>query len=355
MDDAAEKSHEPTPHRREQAREQGQIARSQDLGNAALLFFSLLVFHAMSGTVAEWFAGHTMKQLGGPAWLEADARFASYIWNSLWWSLGPVLLPVLLLMAVAAAGTQFMQVGWLFLPEKLSPDISRIDPLKGFGRIFSMQGVMRLAFGFLKIGIILIVAYNAVIPEQNKILSLDQLETGQIAMYLFELIYWVSLKIAMALLILAVLDYGFQWWKQEQELKMSQQEMKEEMKQMQGDPMIAARRKQVQRELVMHRLKSDVPKADVVITNPTELAIAVQYDPQTMAAPVVVAKGAGVLAQRIRLLALEKGIPIVERKPLAQALYKEVDVGRPIPSQQYAAVAEVLAYVYQLKGKKMPA
>ena len=106
------------------------------------------------------------------------------------------------LMALAAAGTQFMQVGWLFLPEKLSPDISRIDPLKGFGRIFSMQGVMRLAFGFLKIGIILIVAYNAVIPEQNKILSLDQLETGQIAMYLFELIYWVSLKIAMALLIL---------------------------------------------------------------------------------------------------------------------------------------------------------
>ncbi len=355
MDDAAEKSHDPTPHRREQAREQGQIARSQDLGNAALLFFSLIVFYAMSGSVAEWFAGHTMQQLGGPAWLEADARFASSLWNSLWYSLGPVLLPVLLLMAFAAALTQFMQVGWLFLPDKLAPDISRIDPLKGFGRIFSLQGVMRLAFGFLKIGIILIVAYNAVMPERNKVLSLDQLETGPIAMYLFELIFWVSLKIAIALLILAVLDYGFQWWKQEQELKMSQQEMKEEMKQMQGDPMIAARRKQVQRELVMHRLKSDVPKADVVITNPTELAIAVQYDPLTMAAPVVVAKGAGALAQRIRLLALEKGIPIVERKPLAQALYKEVDVGRPIPSQQYAAVAEVLAYVYQLKGKKMPA
>lgn len=355
MDDAAEKSHDPTPHRREQAREQGQIARSQDLGNAALLFFSLLVFYAMSGSVAEWFAGHTMQQLGGDAWLEADARFVSSLWNSLWWSLGPILLPVLLLMALAAALTQFMQVGWLFLPDKLAPDISRIDPLKGFGRIFSLQGVMRLAFGFLKIGVILIVAYNAVMPERNKILSLDQLETGPIAMYLFELIFWVSLKIAVALLILAVLDYGFQWWKQEQELKMSQQEMKEEMKQMQGDPMIAARRKQVQRELVMHRLKSDVPKADVVITNPTELAIAVQYDPLTMAAPVVVAKGAGALAQRIRLLALEKGIPIVERKPLAQALYKEVDVGRPIPAQQYAAVAEVLAYVYQLKGKKMPA
>lgn len=355
MDDPAEKTHDPTPHRREQAREQGQIARSQDLGNAALLLVALLVFYGMSASVAEWFATHTQQMLGGPAWLEADARFASTTWNSLWLSLGPVLLPVLLILAVAAAGVQFMQVGWLFLPEKVAPDLSRIDPIAGFSRVFSLQSVVRLAFGFLKVGIILIVAYNAVKPEQDRILSLDQLEPGQIAMYLFELVFWVALKIAIALVILAVLDYGFQWWKQEQELRMSHQELREELKQMQGDPMIAAQRKKVQRELVLHRLKSDVPKADVVITNPTELAIAVQYDPQTMAAPVVVAKGAGSLAQRIRLLALENGIPIVERKPLAQALYKEVDVGRPIPSQQYAAVAEVLAYVYQLKGKKMPA
>jgi flagellar biosynthetic protein FlhB len=126
------------------------------------------------------------------------------------------------------------------------------------------------------------------------------------------------------------------------------------MKNQQGDPQLIARRRAVQRQMVMHRISSSVPKADVIITNPTELSIAVQYDPKEMAAPVVVAKGAGVLAQRIRRLALENNIPIVERKPLAQLLYKEVDIGKPIPTDAYAAVAEVLAYVYQLQGKKLP-
>jgi flagellar biosynthetic protein FlhB len=135
---------------------------------------------------------------------------------------------------------------------------------------------------------------------------------------------------------------------------MTHQEIREEMKNLQGDPQIVARRRQIQRQMVTNRISSSVPKADVVITNPTELAVAIQYQPQEMAAPVVVAKGAGVLAQRIRRLALENNIPIVERKPLAQLLYKEVDIGKPIPADSYAAVAEVLAYVYQLQGKKLP-
>jgi flagellar biosynthetic protein FlhB len=165
---------------------------------------------------------------------------------------------------------------------------------------------------------------------------------------------WTAIKIGLALFILGVLDYGYQWWRHEQDLKMTPQEVREEMKNLQGDPQVIARRKQVQRQIAMQRLSSSVPKADVVITNPTELAIAVQYDPATMAAPIVVAKGAGVVAARIRKLALESGITIVEKKPLAQALYKEVDLNQPIPDQLYAAVAEVLAYVYQLKGKKVP-
>jgi flagellar biosynthetic protein FlhB len=135
---------------------------------------------------------------------------------------------------------------------------------------------------------------------------------------------------------------------------MTTQELREEMKTLQGDPQVLARRRMVQRQLVLHRLSSAVPKADVVVTNPTELAIAISYEAATMAAPVVVAKGAGVVAQRIRKLALESGVPIVENKPLAQSLYKDVDLGKPIPDKLYAAVAEVLAYVYQLKNKRMP-
>jgi flagellar biosynthetic protein FlhB len=176
----------------------------------------------------------------------------------------------------------------------------------------------------------------------------------QIAATLTSIILWTSIKIAMALFCLAVFDYAYQWWKNEQDLRMTPQEVREEMKNLEGNPQMTARRKQVQRQLAMSRVSAAVPKADVIVTNPTELAIAIQYDPETMAAPIVVAKGAGVIAQRIRKLALEHGVPIMERKPLAQALYKEVDVNQPVPQDKYAAVAEILAYVYQLKGKRIP-
>jgi flagellar biosynthetic protein FlhB len=150
-------------------------------------------------------------------------------------------------------------------------------------------------------------------------------------------------------------DYGYLFWKHERDLRMTTQELREELKQQQGDPQVAARRKQVQRQLVLNRLASAVPKADVVVTNPTELAIALAYDDETMAAPIVVAKGAGLVAQRILRLALENNVPVVERKELAQALYKFVDIQQPVPAEQYAAVAEVIRYVYQLKVKKLAA
>jgi flagellar biosynthetic protein FlhB len=174
------------------------------------------------------------------------------------------------------------------------------------------------------------------------------------ALFLTQTLFWTTMKVAIALLVLAILDYGFQRWKFEQDLRMTPQEVREEMKNLEGDPQVAARRRQVQRQLAQSRVSAAVPKADVVITNPTELAVAIQYDPEEMAAPIVVAKGAGAVAQRIRKLALEHNVPIVEKKPLAQALYKEVDIGHPIPHDKYAAVAEVLAYVYQLKGKTIP-
>ncbi len=171
---------------------------------------------------------------------------------------------------------------------------------------------------------------------------------------MWDILIGTCLKIGIALFILAIFDYGYQRLKHERDLRMTSQEVREEYKMLQGDPHMAARRKQVQRQLVMHRVQSAVPKADVVVTNPTELAVAIQYDPETMEAPIVVAKGAGVLAQRIRRLALEHHIPVVERKPLAQTLYKNVDINKPIPAEQYAAVAEILRYVYQLQGKTLP-
>ena len=198
------------------------------------------------------------------------------------------------------------------------------------------------------------VAYLSLYARVDELIVLPGKSVGEIGAFLLSITIWTALKIGGALLVLAILDLAFQRWKHEQDLKMTQQEVREEMKNLQGDPETIARRKAVQRQLVLNRLSSDVPKADVVITNPTELAVAIKYDAEKMKAPIVLAKGAGVLAARIRRLALESDVPIVEKKELARALYKEVEVNHPVPSEQYAAVAEVLAYVYQLKGRPMP-
>jgi flagellar biosynthetic protein FlhB len=218
-------------------------------------------------------------------------------------------------------------------------------------RLFSIHSAARLVFGLFKLAVVASVAAAVLYGEKEAILGLGALDVGELAVYLIRLLVWTTIKIGVALLVLALLDYGFQRWKHEQDLKMTPQEVREEMRNLEGDPQVIARRRAVQRQLVLHRLSEAVPKADVVVTNPTELAIAIQYDSKTMEAPIVVAKGAGLIAQRIRRLALENGIPLVEKKPLAQALYREVEVGRPIPHQRYAAVAEVLAYVYQLQRK----
>lgn len=353
-DQSGEKSQEPTQHRRQKAREQGQVAKSQDLGSALLLIAGLLVLMMFGGALVEFVTGYTRRHLGGAAWLSADADFAVAHWNETCLGLTRNLLPVLGMVMVAAILVNLVQVGILFVPEKLIPDLSRLDPLQGFRRIFSLATVARLAFGIFKIIVIVGVAWSALASQYETILGLAALDVRQSAVFLIQILLWTSLKIGLALLVLAILDYGFQWWKHEQDLRMTPQEVREEMKNLEGDPHIIARRKAVQRQLALNRLSSAVPKADVVITNPTELAVAIQYDPEEMAAPIVAAKGAGVIAERIRRLALEHGIPVVEKKPLAQALYRDVDVGQPIPEDKYAAVAEVLAYVYQLKGKKMP-
>lgn len=331
------------------------MAKSQDLGSAVLLLVGMFVLLMSGRALVEFLLEYTVRQLGGRAWLavKPDALMAE--WGVTLLDLAKCLLPILGLLMLTAIAVNLVQVGFLFLPEKLSFDFSRLSLVKGFGRLFSMASAARLGFGLFKILVIAAVAFAALYGERETILGLTALPVPRIAVYLAEILLWTSLKVGLALLLLALLDYAFQRWKHEEDLKMTPQEVREEMKNLEGDPQVAAQRRVVQRQLVLNRLSTAVPKADVVVTNPTELAVAIQYEPDTMAAPVVVAKGAGLIAQRIRLLALEHGIPIVEKKPLAQALYRDVDVNQPVPHDKYAAVAEVLAYVYQLQGKKIPA
>ncbi len=350
----AEKSYDPTPRRRQEARKEGHVATSQDLASAVLLIAGVLLIMTAGRGIMEMVAGMMHRALGGSAWLTVDSTFVVQHWKATMSQLARDLLPLLGTLMAAGVLVSLLQVGFLYVPQRVMPDISRIDPLKGLGRLFSLTSAMRLMFGLFKVAVICVVAYASLHATWGQLLSVSQAEVPQIADFMVDTILGICLNVGIALVVLAILDYAYQRWKHESDLRMTHQEMRDELKNYQGDPQIVARRRAAQRQLVLNRLADAVPKADVVVTNPTELSVAIRYDPNEMSAPLVVAKGAGVLAQRIRRLALEHDVPIVEKKPLAQALYKDVEVNQPIPDKMYAAVAEVLAYVYQLKGHHLP-
>ncbi len=351
---SGEKSFEATQHRREQAREKGQVPYSQDLGSAVLLVAAAGLMRMFGGSIAESLLSVTQRLLTEPIDLVGDQQTLVAASSELLNEVGGALVPLLGLLMLAAIGTSIGQVGFLFVPEKLMPDISRLNPLQGVKRILSTQGFAKLGFGLFKVIVVAAVSIAVLWTRASTLVEAGSLEIPVLARLLTDTAFSTLLWVGVALVILALADLAFQRWKHEQDLRMTTQEMKEEMKNLQGNPEVAARRRQVQKQMAMARAGDAVPKADVIVTNPTELAVALQYDPETMAAPIVLAKGAGVLAQRIRRLALEHNVPIVERKPLARLLYKEVEINHPVPADSFAAVAEVLAYVYQLKGKKPP-
>lgn len=351
---SGDKKHSASDQRRRKAREEGQVVRSQDLASAALLIGSLLVLRWRGPLLAESFAQLFTESMrhNGPDVI--NDQQASHLLGRMALDTAWQAVPIMAMMFVTAIFCHVLQTGPMLVTSKLAPDFNNINPISGAQRLFSLSSTMRLAFGLMKVAIVSAVAYYAVLQWYEAVLGMAGLSIVHLAATLFRCCLDTGLWIGSALLILAILEYAYQWWKYEKDLSMTDQEMREEFKESQGDPQILMKRRQIQRQMAMSRLGKEVPRADVVVTNPTELAVAIRYDFNTMAAPVVVAKGAGVIAQRIRRLALEHEIPIVERKPLAQILYKTVDVGGVVPMEQYKAVAEVLRYVYQLKGKTLP-
>lgn len=351
---SGDKKHSASDQRRRKAREEGQVVRSQDLASAILLLAAMAVLRWQGPTLASGLAELVIDSTHDNGPMEITTSDAAASLNSKLMGIAQSTVPILLAMMIAGILSNLLQTGPILTFSRIMPKFSNVSPLAGAKRLFSISSAMRLLFGLFKVGVVSAVAYYALSGWKDAILGADVLPIAQLAGLIFQCTVETGLWIGGALFVLAILEYAFQWWKFEEDLKMTDQEVRDEMKESQGDPQVIQRRRQVQRQLAMGRLSTQVPKSDVVVTNPTELAIAIQYDPETMIAPVVVAKGAGVIAQRIRRLALENGVPIVERKPLAQILYKTVDVGGAIPLEQYKAVAEVLKYVYQLKGKKMP-
>lgn len=347
-DEAAERTEQPTPRRRQQAVEQGNVPRSVDLTAAIALLGGLLLLNIF---------GHTMftrmlqltQELGRvsdptldglPVWLARAGRAAM-----------EMVLPFMVLLLVVTVVGSLVQTGLVLTWKRLTPKLEAIDPIRGFRKLFSIDPVQRLGMGILKIAVLIAVAWFTLAPLVTPIVGAAAVEPAGIVHMGSQLVFRLALRLALALLILGLIDYLLQRWKVEKSLKMSKQEIRDEMKNMDGDPLVRQRRRQAQARLAMQRMGIDVPKADVVVTNPTEYAVAIRYDEASMTAPRVIAKGKDLLALRIRQIAEQHGVPIVQRPPLARALYASVEVGQEIPPQFYRAVAELLAYVYQLSRR----
>lgn len=349
-DERDEERTEPaTPRRREEARGRGQVARSADLSSAVILLAAVLALQFLGRPLTGGIFASAVAVLEGLAVVDGDpAALLGHFGGAF----GAVLLgflPFVGIVLAAAIAANLAQVGFLFTSSPLAPDLDRLNPVAGLGRLFSLRGLVRLVAGLLKLAAVGVVVFWTLWAERVRLVELSGRGFEQIAGIAVDLMLTLSLRAALALLAIALLDYAFQKWQHERDLRMSKQEVREELRRYEGDPRIRERRRALQQQLALQRMMLGVPRATVVITNPTHLAVAIRYE-KSMDAPLVVAKGAEQLARRIRETALDHGIPIVERKDLARALYRSAEVGQSIPPDLYQAVAEILAYVYRLKG-----
>jgi len=349
--DFQDKTEKATSKKRSDAREKGQVAKSREVASVAVLLtglstlylFGSFIYSHITSVMQESFSMIARPSLGMTDFLMLNHDMVQRFII--------IMAPMMIAVFLVAILSNVAQIGWLFTWEPLIPKPSKVSPIKGIGRLFSKQSLMELFKSMAKLTLVGLVVYWTVKGEMARFVSLGEMEVSSIALYIVRIILKIFLRVSIAMIFLAALDYAFQKWQFEQKLKMTKQEVKEELKQSEGDPLIKSRIRRVQQEMARRRMMQEVPKADVIVTNPVHLALALRYDSGVMNAPQVVAKGAGALAEKIRALAKEHHIPIVEDKELARRLYEVVEIGREIPSVFYHAVAEVLTYVYKIKGK----
>ncbi|WZL74859.1 flagellar biosynthesis protein FlhB [Clostridiaceae bacterium 35-E11] len=347
-----EKTEKATPKRRKEARDKGQVLQSKEINSAFILLFTFLVLRSMGNYIYEHMTAFTQNIL-----MEMSNVSNIYtvtgvhrLFISMVIATAKIVIPIVAAAFVTGIIFSYLQVGYLFTTKPLQPKLSKINPVNGFKRLFSLKPLVEFFKSVIKIGAVGYVAFSYLIDEAKNISKILDMEVIQIMGYLGQVTIGITLRAAIILIILAVLDYYYQRWEHEKEMKMSKQEIKEEYKQIEGDPQIKSKIKEKQRQISMGRMMQDVPKADVIITNPTHYAVAIRYDVSIGDAPIVLAKGKDLIAQNIKKLASENEIPIVENKELARTIYAMVDIGEYIPPDLYQAVAEVLAYVYKIKN-----
>jgi flagellar biosynthetic protein FlhB len=350
QDQDQDKTQDPTPKRRQEARDEGNVAKSQDLGAAVVLLGSLLSLWLLGPRL--WESVLNVTQLAYtplPPEEAGNVNRLPILGKQVVMEVARGLIPIMLLITVfAIIGTVF-QIGLLIAPKKLEPKLSTLDPIGGFKKLFfAAKTYVGFGMNLLKLIAVAAVAYWAIMAELAAVVGIQNISFAGLAPAAAGSIMLVATKVALALFIIAILDFAYQRHKHEKDLKMTHQQVKDEMKKMEGDPEVKRRRRQIQMQQSQQVIQQEVPGADVVVTNPTHFSVAIKYDEDSMHAPRVVAKGGDLLAMRIREVATANGVPIVERPPLARALYGTVETGGEIPEDFYSAVAELLAYVYRL-------
>jgi flagellar biosynthetic protein FlhB len=349
---AGEKTEKATPKKRDEARKKGQAAKSQDINTAAVLLsvflYMLFAGNSLKSGIFDLFS-HSFQQ--DSLLMELTENNVQALLAATLKAIALYLGPILLVALLAGVAANYAQVGIIFSAEAIQPKFEKINPISGFKRIFSLRAIIELIKSILKIGFVGAVTFSVLWTKMDQILALSQKPVGAAFALIGGLTVDMGLYASGALLFLALLDFLYQKYDFEKNIRMSKQDIKDEYKSTEGDPLIKSKIKQRQREMAMRRMMQEVPKADVVITNPTHFAIVIQYDEAKRDAPVVVAKGADFLAQKIKMIAKEHDVIMVENRPLARALYSQTEIGDSIPEEFFKAVAEILAYVYRIKNK----
>ena len=346
-----EKTEKATPKKRKDVREEGQVVQSREVSSAFILlagFIGLKVFGKKTVIKIMNFMRNMYSDFGSIDEFFIDGNLHIQFLNIIR-TYFAILLPIVGITFLCAILINYLQVGFLFTTKTLKVKFSRINPIEGFKRIFSKRALVELLKSIVKIAVLGYAAYSYCLKKIDIIVKLPSMEPIAILKNFSTLAFGLAMRILGILIALAILDYFYQWHEHEKNIMMTTQELKEEYKQTEGDPLIKSRIKEKQRKMAYSRMMQDVPKADVIITNPTHIAVAIKYDRETHEAPYLVAKGVDLIAEKIKKIAGENSIPIVENKPLARSIFNTMEIGEIIPEELYQAVAEVLAYVYSLK------
>ncbi|MFC5448355.1 flagellar biosynthesis protein FlhB [Paenibacillus aestuarii] len=348
---AGEKTEPATPKKRHEARKKGQVAKSMDLPAAFILLFSFMSFLMFGSYMKEKIINIFRSMLEKDLVMDVTMGNVQVLFANLVKQGFLILAPLFVIVVVIAVLGNYGQIGFMFIGEPLMMKFSKINPLSGFKKMFSMRTVIEFLKSVLKMSIIGYVVYTTLLGEKDKLFGLGHAPIESTFTYIASVTLNLGIKIGAVLIVLAIFDFIYQKYEFEKSIRMSKQDIKDEYKKSEGDPHIKGKIRAKQRQMAMQRMMQEVPKADVIITNPTHFAVALKYDAKNMQAPTVIAKGTDYMALKIREIAKQHGVMTMENKPLARAIYAQVEIGEAIPAELFQAVAEVLAYVYKIKGR----